>query len=314
MRKSFVRALVELAAHDPAVVLMTADLGYMVLEEFAEAYPQRFFNVGVAEANMVGLATGLASCGYRPYVYSIATFASMRPYEQIRNGPLLHDLPVRIVGVGGGFEYGAGGITHHALEDLSIARVQPGLRIIAPADPQQAYQAITQTHALSGPTYFRLGKKDDYALAGLNGAFSLGKLDIIRHGSAVLFVSLGAITREVLGAADLLASRGLSSTVAVVSSLRPAPSRELIGVLSQFDHVITVEEHYIDGALGSLVCELVAENSIACHVTRLGVVRAAPEQCGSESYLRGLHGLDAQGIAAAADEQVSGFRKGSKQA
>ena len=125
MRRALTKALCELADSDPRVVLMTADLGFMVLEEFAKSYPSRFFNVGVAEANMIGLATGLAASGFIPFTYSIATFASMRCYEQIRNGPVLHGLPVRVVGVGGGFEYGHAGYTHHALEDLGIARIQP---------------------------------------------------------------------------------------------------------------------------------------------------------------------------------------------
>ena len=297
MRKAFVRALVELARIDPGLVLLTADLGYMVLEDFADAHPERFFNVGVAEANMIGLATGLAASGLTPYVYSIVPFATMRGYEQIRNGPVLHNLAVRIVGVGGGFGYGAGGITHHGLEDLSITRVQPGLRVLAPADSEQAYQAVVQTHALPGPTYFRLGKRDDGILPGLNGEFTLGKLQIIRDGLALLFVCLGSISGEVLKAAEILDSKRISSMIAVVSSLRPAPTEQLLELMAGFSQVITVEEHYLDGALGSLVCELVAENGIPCRVTRLGVVRPIPEKCGSESYLRTLHGLDAEGIA-----------------
>ena len=137
MRTAFVRTLVELAERDERVVLLTGDLGFMALEPFAERFPDRFFNVGVAEQNMVGVATGLAEAGFIPFVYSIATFASLRPYEFIRNGPVLHQLPVRIVGVGGGFEYGHNGVTHHALEDVGVMRVQPGMTVVAPADPAQ---------------------------------------------------------------------------------------------------------------------------------------------------------------------------------
>jgi transketolase len=114
--------------------LLTGDLGYSVLEAFAEKFPDHFFNVGVAEQNMVGLATGLAEAGFIPFLYSIATFASMRPYEFIRNGPILHQLPVRIIGVGGGFEYGSGGTSHHGLEDIGIMRVHPGITVISPVD------------------------------------------------------------------------------------------------------------------------------------------------------------------------------------
>src|SRR5206468_2385099 len=138
MRRSFVDTLIELAECDPRVVLLTGDLGFMVVEPFVERFPDRFFNMGVAEQNMVGVATGLAEAGFIPYVYSIVTFATLRPYEFIRNGPVLHQLPVRIVGVGGGYGYGPAGPTHHGVEDIGVMRMQPGLAVIAPADNRQA--------------------------------------------------------------------------------------------------------------------------------------------------------------------------------
>ena len=134
MRKAFVEALCALAAADPRVWLLTADLGWGALEPFAQRFPDRFVNVGVAEQNMLGVATGLAREGCVPFAYSIATFASMRCYEQIRNGPVLHDLPVRIIGMGGAFGYGMAGPTHHALEDVALARAQPNLGIVVPAE------------------------------------------------------------------------------------------------------------------------------------------------------------------------------------
>ena len=133
MRGAFVKALVELAERDPRILLLTGDLGYAALEPFAEKFPTRFFNVGVAEQNMIGVATGLAEAGFLPFAYSIANFAALRPYEFIRNGPVLHRLPVRIVGMGGGFEYGHAGPTHFGIEDAGIMRVQNGLTVISPA-------------------------------------------------------------------------------------------------------------------------------------------------------------------------------------
>src|SRR5437763_8683060 len=120
MRRAFINTLVELAESDPRILLLTGDLGYLALEPFSERFPDRFFNAGVAEQNMVGMATGLAEAGFTPYVYSISTFASMRPYEFIRNGPVLHRLPVRIVGIGEGVDYGHNGMTHYALEDIAL--------------------------------------------------------------------------------------------------------------------------------------------------------------------------------------------------
>src|SRR3989304_1271973 len=160
MRGAFTRSLVELAEREPRILLLTGDLGYTVLEPFAERFPDRFFNVGVAEQNMVGLATGLAEAGFIPFLYSIATFASLRPYEFIRNGPILHQFPVRIAGVGGGYEYGPAGATHPALEDVGVMRLQPGLTLIAPADHEQARAALLATWEQPGPTSYRLGKDD----------------------------------------------------------------------------------------------------------------------------------------------------------
>jgi transketolase len=297
MRLACTRALADIARTDPRILLMTADLGFMVLEEFADAHPTRFFNVGVAEANMIGLATGLAASGYVPFVYSIATFASMRGYEQIRNGPILHNLPVRIIGVGGGFEYGHAGITHHALEDLAIARVQPGLKVVAPADHEQARAAIYATYDLPGPVYYRIGKRDDYSLPGLNGRFTLGKAETVREGFDVLILALGSIASEAVNAADELSRRGIQAGVSIVSSLRPAPFDDIHQMLERFPLVFTVEEHYLDGGLGSLVAEIAAENRTRCRVVRCGVRTQPSPACGSENCLREANGLSAQGIS-----------------
>lgn len=294
MRKALTETLIEIAESDPRLVLMTADLGFMVLEPFQERFPDRFLNVGVAEANMVGIATGLASCGYIPYVYSIATFASMRAYEQIRNGPVLHRLPVRIVGVGAGFEYGHGGTTHHALEDLAIARVQPGLSVIAPADPLQACNAIRASFGLPGPVYLRLGKRENYEIPNLNGRFRLGRCELVRQGSDLVMVSSGSITREAVEAAERLAAHGIDSTVAVVSSLRPAPADDLAELLARFTLAVTVEEHYVDGGLGSLVAEVLSERRIDCRLVRCGVKEPAPIGWGGEDHLRDAAGLSAE--------------------
>src|SRR3954468_13141161 len=142
MRRAFAETLADLANDDSRLVLLSADLGFMALEPFIDRFPGRFFNVGVAEQNMMGIATGLAEAGFIPFVYSIVTFAVLRPFEFIRNGPILHQLPVRIVGIGGGVEYGAAGVTHHGLEDIGVMRTQPDVTIIAPADAQQTSTAI----------------------------------------------------------------------------------------------------------------------------------------------------------------------------
>ena len=294
MRRAFVETLVALAADDPRVVLLTADLGFTVVEPFAERHPDRFFNVGVAEQNMVGIATGLAEAGYVPYVYSIATFAALRPYEFIRNGPVHQRLPVRIVGVGGGFDYGSNGPSHHALEDFAVMRVQPGLAVVAPADAAQARAAVAAAHALPGPVYFRLGKEEHARVDGLDGRFRLGRAETVRSGGDVLLVTTGSIARNAAAAADVLTAHGLDATVLVVACISPPPRADLAEALERFDTAVTVEAHYVDGGLGSLVCEVAAEHGIPCRITRCGVRELEPGRSGSETYLNEVHGLSVE--------------------
>ena len=298
MRGTFVNTLAELATEDERIVLLTADLGFTVVEPFAERFPDRFFNVGVAEQNMVGIATGLAEAGYVPYVYSIATFASLRPYEFIRNGPVHHRLPVRVVGVGGGFDYGTNGPSHHALEDLAVMRVQPGLAVLAPADFEQARAALLAAHALPGPVYFRLGKDDSSRVDGLGGRFRLGRAETIGAGGDVLLVTTGSIARNAVAAAQALAANGVEATVLVAASISPPPTEDLAEALERFDAAVTVEAHYVDGGLGSLVCEVAAEHGLLCRVVRCGVRELEPGRSGSEAYLNETHGLSVEKLVA----------------
>lgn len=291
MRATFIRALAEIAERDDRVMLLTADLGYTVLEEFAARFPKRFFNVGVAEQNMLGLATGLAEAGFIPFVYSIATFATLRPYEFIRNGPILHQLPVRIVGVGGGFEYGTAGPTHHAVEDVGILRLQPGIAVIAPADYRQARSALEATWDYHGPVYYRLGKDEQRTVPGLNGAFSLGGAQLVRDGDALLIVVMGSVAPEAVAAAEDLSADGIECAVLVVASVSPAPARDLIEHLSRFRTVLTAEAHFVTGGVGSLVSEIVADNGLGCRVLRCGVKSPLGGPGGSEAYFLKQHGI-----------------------
>jgi transketolase len=305
MRAAFARTLAEIGERDRRVVLLTGDLGFMALEPFSGRLPDRFLNVGVAEQNMVGLATGLAEAGFVPFLYSIATFASLRPYEFIRNGPVHQQLPVRVVGVGGGFEYGTAGPTHHGLEDVAVMRVQPGLTVVTPADHEQARSALLATWDLPGPVYYRLGKDDRAVVPGLGGHFELGRLSLLREGDDLLFVSMGAITTEVAAAAESLSGDGIAAAVAVVSCLNPDPVEDLAALLYRFRVAIAVEAHYASGGLGSALAELIADRGIGCRLVRRGVRRLSDGRSGSQAYLQRLHGLDRASLARTALEAMA---------
>jgi len=303
MRNEFAASLLELAERDERVMLLTADLGYTVLEPFAERFPDRFLNVGVAEQNMVGLATGLAEAGFTPYVYSIATFASMRGYEFIRNGPILHQLPVRIVGVGGGLDYGHNGLTHYAVEDVGIMRVQPDLTIVAPADPDQTQNALPQLQALPGPVYLRLGKESQN-VPGLQGRFRLGRAETIGSGRDLAIVALGGMAGGAVETAMTLSEQGIDATVVVVSSMNPSPVDDLAEILAGVPVAITVEAHYVSGGVGSLVAEVIAERRLGCRLVRAGLRSTPVGETGSRPYLYARNGLAAEQLVSVAVEQL----------
>jgi transketolase len=306
MRTAFVQTLCELAASDERVMLLTADLGWSVLEPFARAFPDRYLNVGVAEQNMLGLAAGLALEGCVPFVYSIATFASMRGYEQFRNGAVLHSLPVRVVGIGGGFAYGHAGPTHHALEDLTIARAQPGVTVLAPADRAQARRVLWATADMPGPVYLRIDKGDFADLPGLDGRFALDTPELVRPGRDLLFLAAGSVSREALRAAEMLDAQGRSAAVAVVAHLSRRPAAPLRRLLRNYHTAVSVEEGCTTGGLGSLVAEAIAEEGLRCRLSIQGARELNIGATGGVEYMRRRHGLDAASLAALARSLVRG--------
>jgi transketolase len=297
VRASFISTLTELAKNDPRIVLLTGDLGYLVIEQFALHFPDRFINVGVAEQNMVGIATGLAEAGFIPFIYSIVTFAVLRPYEFFRNGPIFHQFPVRLIGVGGGLEYANNGATHYGLEDVGVMRVQNGVQVIAPADAQQARSALLATWNLPGPVYYRLGKDDKAIVPGLDGRFELDHAQVIRKGTDVLFITLGNIATEAVRAAEILSAQGIESSIAIVPSLNPGPVSDLITLLSQFHLAVTVEAHNINCGLGSLVAEIIAENTVETKLIRCGVRKVPDGISGNQEFLYKKYGLSGKELA-----------------
>lgn len=303
MRDAFIRALVSQAERDPRVVLLTGDLGFAALEPFSDRFPDRFFNVGVAEQNMVGLATGLASRGLMPFAYSIATFASMRPFEFIRNGPVLHQLPVRVVGVGGGVDYGHNGPTHYALEDVALMRSQPGMTVLAPADDAQTEAVVDALAGVSGPAYLRLQRRGP-AVPGLDGRFELGRTAAIGDGADALLVTYGGVSGEAVAAARLLEDAGVGTTVAVTASISPPPLEDLEPLISRSAITLAVEEHFPNGGIGSLLAELIAERGLGTRLVRVAVQRLPVGESGSAGYMRERLGLSASRIARSARDAL----------
>jgi transketolase len=307
VRRTVVEALADLAAADERIVLLTGDLGFTVVETFAERFPARFFNMGVAEQNMLGVATGLAEAGYVPYVYSIATFATLRPYEFFRNGAVHHDLPVRVLGIGAGFDYGSNGISHFALEDIAVMRAQPGVAVVVPADAAQARACLGHVHRRPGPVYLRLGKDENARIPGLDGRFAPDEATIVdRTGGRVLLLGTGAVSSDAVAAAERLRSRGISATTAVVASLAPAPAGHLAELIEASELVVTVEAHYTTGGLGSMVAEIIADEGLGTRLVRAGVDRRVGGVVGDTRFLLDRFGLSAESLSDAARAALGG--------
>ena len=306
MRRAFVEALSAAAEADPDLWLLTADLGYSVLEPFCERFPERTINVGVAEQNMIGIATGLALTGKRVVAYSIVNFATLRCLEQIRNDVCYHAASVKIVGVGGGYSYGPQGYTHHGLEDLAVMRALPNIDVIAPADPAEARLATQHMLGAPGPAYMRLGKTGERPLHDGLFAVSPGRMIRCRDGEDALIVTTGGLLEEALDAADLAVRDGVS--VAVWSSpwLRPFDAESVSEAATRFSTIVTAEEGVARGGLGSAVAEVLA--SLPGRAARLVIASAddIPYSLATSQALARQHArLDAAGLAA----RIVGARK-----
>lgn len=297
MRNAFISTLCDLAEHDGRIWLLTGDLGYSVLERFAERFPDRYVNVGVAEQNMVGVAAGLALSGKVVFAYSIANFPVMRSLEQVRNDVCYHNLNVKVVAVGCGLPYGTHGYTHHGIEDLAVMRALPNMTVVAPGDPTETDWATRALVAHNGPCYLRLGKGGEPQVHAQPVEAKLGQALVLREGEGVAMIAAGNILGETLTAADILYTRGIRPHVVSMPTVSPLDVAAVEEIAGRCHTVMTVEEHSITGGLGSAVAEVLAESRHrqACLV-RCGVT-AGPNAVGSHGYLRRLNRLDAESLA-----------------
>lgn len=301
MRDAFVQRLEELAAADPRIMLVTGDLGFGVLTGFAERRPRQFLNAGVAEQNMTGLATGLAMDGRIVFTYSIANFSTLRCLEQIRNDACYHDADVKVVSIGGGFSYGALGISHHATEDLAILRALPSITVVAPGDDWEAREATTAIVNAPGTCYLRLDRSSPGDTSRPGERFELGKARTVRDGSDLTLVATGGILGVTLQAAERLAADGIECRVLSVHTLKPFDHAAIRAASTETGGIVTVEEHTVDGGLGGLVAESCLDGGVTPRAfRRVGLRAGFSSIVGSQGYLRARYGLDADAVERAA--------------
>jgi transketolase len=270
-----------------------------MFDKFKERFPARFYNCGVAEANMIGVAAGLAMDGLRPFVYTIAPFLTSRCYEQIKIDLCYHRLPVTLVGVGGGLSYAELGPTHHSFEDLAILRVLPNMVILTPADSLEVSDCMEAVLNQDNPCYIRLGKKGEPVLHHQKPGVGPGKTALLRKGKQICLLAAGPIAQEVLAAGQLLLQSGLEPMIVSCTSVKPL-DEELLSRWTGADQLmVTIEEHSRIGGLGAAVAEWCNEQQSKAKLLRLGLADKFYCEGGSQTKARRVCGLGGQEIAAA---------------
>ncbi len=300
MRAESLDMVFRLAQRDPRILFIGSDLGQGTLDDMRQAMPQRFFMEGVSEANIIGMAAGLAMQGFIPYVNTIATFITRRCYEQIAVDLCLHHLPVRLIGNGGGLVYAPLGPTHLAIEDISLMRSLPNMTILVPSDAPQMVRLMEQTVDLPGPVYIRVAKGNEPELKG-GGDTVLGKARVFIPGREIVLVASGVMLHRALQVAERLNASGEKCGVVQIHTIKPLDTAGILHETKAARLIVTLEEHVINGGLGSAVAECLADagpGRSAVALLRLALPDAFPEDYDSQDHLLASVGLDVQSIEA----------------
>lgn len=305
MRNAFAKTMEDLGSRMDKLVLLSGDIGNRLFDNYKSSYPDRFYNCGVAEANMIGLASGLAMTGFRPVVYTITPFTTTRVMEQIRIDICYHELPVVIVGAGSGLSYASLGPTHHSCEDIAILRTLPGISILAPGDPLEVRASVKAALKIDGPVYIRIGKKGEPFVHTDEPDLSIGDSLTIRKGSDVCLLSVGVLLPMAMKVAEKLSLVGVSVCVVSVISIKPLNTTLLDDVFSTFTLVATMEEHGLVGGYGSAVAEWLVDNKVSLpRLVRFGTKDAFINETSSTDYARELMGLTVENISSVIKESL----------
>lgn len=292
---------------DKNIFFLTADLGFNALESLQRAFPKRFLNVGIAEQHMMGLASGLALEGKTVVAYSIASFATMRPFEQIRDDICYNNLNVKIIGTGGGYNYATHGITHHTVEDIAIMNALPHMQVLCPGYSWEATEATKALFTHTGPMYLRIGKSPGVAYQKEHFAFELGRGYVVAEGNDIVLLSTGNILDVAIATAQLLNDvHSISTTVISMPSIKPFDEQLLLKHARKASGIFTLEEHSTTGGLGDIVARTLMKNGV--EGKRLKMFGLPPEKfikdVGDRNYLLDAAGLSAKKLAAAIHKEI----------
>ncbi len=298
MRNAFASEVTALASADPRVVLLSGDIGNRLFDGFKAAAPDRFYNVGVAEANMIGVAAGLAMAGLRPITYTIASFTTARCLEQIRIDLCYHNLPVIVVGVGAGLGYASLGVTHHSCEDIAFLGALPNMTVLAPADAFETRAALRAALAHNGPVYMRIGKKGEPKVhSAVPADFKIGRGLVVAEGDAVCLIASGTVLPVALEAGRRLTEAGLSARVVSMHTLKPLDEQLLAQCAARYPVIATVEEHSRIGGLSAAVAQwMVGQQIVSTRLLTFATGDHFMKTAGEQDYAREYYGITADAI------------------
>jgi len=292
MRNAYLAALYDLAKGNKNIFALVADNGAIVYDKFRQDFPGQFLNFGIAEANMISVAAGLASCGKIPFCYTISSFLTMRAFEQIRIDACLQNTNVKLVGIGAGFVYSNLGPTHHATEDIAIMRALPNMTILSPADPLEAKYLTVAAANLSGPAYLRLSVGGTPVVYKKEYDFKLGKAVTLKEGVDLTIIATGGIVYEVLKAVEELEAVGIAVRLINMHTIKPLDEEAVLRAAKETKAILTIEEHTICGGLGSAVAEVILENNLSSiQFKRLGLNNVFPSGYGTYDEMKEINGL-----------------------
>lgn len=297
MRTAFINKLMEIAEKDKDVYLLTGDLGFSVFEKFAEKFPDRFYNVGIAEQSMIGIAAGLALNGKKVYCYSIIPFVTMRCFEQIRIDLCYQNLNVNLVGVGGGISYSSAGATHHAIEDIALMRALPNMKVICPGDPFEAENAVEKVANLEGPTYIRLNKNNEPRLHDEeNVKFQIGKAIRVTGGDEISIISTGNMLEQSIKVVNRLIENGHKVKLLSMHTIKPIDRDAVYECINDTKCIYTIEEHNAIGGLGSAVAEVIAASGKGVKFHSFAIPDVYADCAGDRDFFRKKYGIDEESV------------------
>ena len=298
MRNAFADEITKLASENEKIVLLSGDIGNRLFNTFKEKCGKRFFNCGVAEANMTGVAAGLALSGMRPVTYTITPFLTTRCLEQIKLDVCYHNLPVIIVGVGSGLSYAGLGATHHSFEDLSLLRTFPNMTVVAPADVWEVRAALRAAFKQNGPVYIRIGKKNEPVIHEKMPNFAFGKVISIKSGNDACIISTGNMLPTAIDASEKLEKQNVNAQVVSMHTIKPLDEEFLAEAFKKYKTIVTIEEHSRIGGLGSAIAEWLSDQPLKfdAKLIRMGIKDEFLHEAGGQNYAREILGLTANDI------------------